>query len=42
MAENHYEATISGMSKEIKQLAKILDSLPDDVKARMADDLERK
>ena len=42
MAENHYETMIAGMSKEIKQLAKILDSLPDDVKARMADDLERK
>ena len=42
MAENHYEATIAGMGKEIKQLAKILDSLPDDVKARMAGDLERK
>ena len=40
--ENHYEARISDMSKEIKQLAKILGSLPDDIKARMADDLERK
>ena len=42
MVENHYETMISDMSKEIKQLAKILDSLPDDVKARMADNLERK
>lgn len=40
MKDGHYENVINTMSKEIKRLVKLFDSLPDDIKEKMTDKLE--